>query len=103
MKTIIPVIRQFVLALPVLANFVASSLAQEVSVPDPGLNAAIRAALQKPSDPLTEEDLLSLTNLNACCRNVSSAEGLEAALNLIGLDLDSNSLTNFAFPSALTN
>jgi len=45
------------------ANFVAGPLAQEVTIPDPGLNAAIREALDKPIGPLTEQDLLSLTNL----------------------------------------
>src|SRR5262249_23950953 len=37
----------------------------EVSIPDPGLNAAVREALQKPSGPLTEQDLLGLEVLNA--------------------------------------
>src|SRR5438094_4795095 len=92
-----------VLATLLLAGFMVSTRAQEVSVPDPGLNAAIRDALQKPSGPLTEQDLFSLTNLNASGRNISSVEGLEAARNLVGLDLNSNSLTNFAIASALTN
>ncbi|PYV34767.1 MAG: hypothetical protein DMG09_20710, partial [Acidobacteria bacterium] len=64
-KTIIPVIRPFVLTLLILANLAASTVAQEVSIPDPGLNATIREVLQKPIGPLTEQDLLSLTNLNA--------------------------------------
>jgi len=103
MRTITPNIRSLVLTLLALASFVASAPSQQVSIPDPGLNAAIREALQKPSGLLTEQDLLRLTNLNACCRNVSSVEGLQAARSLIGLDLDSNSLTNFALPGALTN
>jgi formylglycine-generating enzyme required for sulfatase activity len=82
-------------------GFLAS--AQEVSIPDPGLNAAIREALQKPSGPLTQQDMLSLTFLSACCRDVRSVEGLEAARNLRILDLHSNSLTNFGIASALTN
>ena len=45
---------------------------EEVSIPDPGLNAAIREALEKPNGPLTEQDLLSLTNLNASNRNVKA-------------------------------
>src|SRR5881396_3332049 len=76
--------------------------AQEVSIPDPGLNAAIREALQKSFGPLTEQDLLSLTNLNARSRNVSSIVGLEAARNLVALDLPINRLTNFSLPSELT-
>src|SRR5499433_1857692 len=80
-----------------------SAGAQEVSIPDPGLNAAIRQALQKPSGPLTEQDLLSLTNLSAGGRNISSVEGLEFARNLRILDLGNNSITNFTIASALTN
>ena len=87
----------------VLIGFVTSACAQEVSIPDPGLNAAIRQALQKPSGPLTASDLLSLTNLLAGGRNISSVEGLEAARNLRILDLDANSLTNFSIADALTN
>ena len=85
-----------------LIGLAAPTLAQEVSFPDPGLNAAVRAALQKPFDPLTEQDLLSLTNLNASRRNVRSIEGLEAARNLVTLDLQINRLTNFSLPSELT-
>ena len=82
-----------------LTSFLPSALAQEASIPDPGLSAAIREALQKPNGPLTDQDLLSLTNLNACCRNIASAEGLEAALNLTSLVLDRNQLTSFSLPS----
>jgi len=81
----------------------ATALAQEVSIPDPGLNAAIRAAIQKPAGPLTQQDMLGLTNLSAGGRNISSVEGLQAARNLQILDLDGNSLTNFTIASALTN
>jgi hypothetical protein len=52
-----------------------SAGAQEVSIPDLGLNAAVRQALQKPGGPLTEQDLLSLTNLSAGSRNISSVDG----------------------------
>ncbi len=102
-KTIIPVIRPFVLTLLILANLAASTVAQEVSIPDPGLNATIREVLQKPIGPLTEQDLLSLTNLNARSRNVASIDGLEAARNLVALDLQINHLNNFSLPSELTN
>lgn len=77
--------------------------AQGVLIPDSGLNAAIRDALQKPSGPLTEQDLLSLTILSAGNRNISSVQGLETARNLRILDLDSNSLTNFSIADQLTN
>ena len=54
----------------VLTGFVAPIFAQEVSIPDPGLNAAIREALHKPAGPLTQQDLLSLTVLSASSRNI---------------------------------
>src|SRR5215216_5820638 len=81
----------------------STTFAQEVSIQDPGLNAAIRAALQKPTGPLSQQDLLSLTNLDASNRNITNVAGLEAARNLVSLHLEFNSLTNFALPTALTN
>src|SRR5580765_7245088 len=90
-------------AMAVMACFVFSAGAQEVSIPDPGLNAAIREALQKTSGPLTEQDLLSLTNLSAGGRSITNVAGLEAARNLHILDLDNNSITDFTIASVLTN
>ena len=102
MKTNIPILRWLLLTLLALIGFTTRVVAQEVSIPDPGLNAAIREALQKPVGPLTESDLQALINLSACCRNITSVEGLEAAANLQVLDLHANSLTNFVVPGALT-
>src|SRR4051794_10202031 len=87
----------------ILTSFVISTAAQDVSIPDAGLNAAIRAALQKPAGPLTQQDLLSLTNLDASSRNITSLAGLEAARNLATLSLQSNHLANLAVPATLTN
>src|SRR6266487_6347328 len=99
-RTIMKTTRNIVRLL-VLTSFIATAQAQEVSIPDPGLNAAIREALQKPSGPLTEQDLLSLTNLNACCRSVKSLEGLGAAHNLTVLYLGYNQLTSLTLPAGL--
>ena len=93
----------FLLLVALIASGLTVVRAQEVSIPDPGLNAAIRDALQIPSVPLTEQDLLTLTNLSAGGRGIHSVEGLEAAHNLRILDLDNNSITNFSIASALTN
>src|SRR6185369_4308022 len=69
---------------------IASTLAQEVIIPDPGLNAAIREALAKPAGPLTAQDMLSLTNLIAGGRQISNVTGLETAHNLRFLALEEN-------------
>jgi hypothetical protein len=95
-------LRGVVALLLVTSGFTVLVQAQDVSIPDPDLNAAIREALQKFSGPLTEQDLLSLTNLSAPNRNVRSIEGLEAARNLVSLQLPINKLNAFSLPSELT-
>src|ERR1043165_8523727 len=85
----------------ILIGTMQSIRAQDVSVPDPNLIAAIRDALQKPTEPLTDQDLLSLTNLNASSRNIRSVEGLNAASNLALLNLSSNDLGNISIDSGL--
>ena len=100
MKTKIPVCP---LVLTMLAIARLSVSAEEVSVPDPGLNAAIRQALQKPDGPLTDQDLLSLTNLDASRRKVGNIDGLQAAGNLISLNLEVNHLAAVSLPIGLTN
>ena len=84
-----------------LTGFATSAMAQEVTIPDSGLNAAIREALNKPVGPLTEQDLLVLTNLNASSRNVSNIVGLDAARNLVSLNLQINHLANVSLPGTL--
>ena len=96
-------IQLLVLTALILASFVTSMLAQAVSIPDPGLNAAIREALQKANGPLSQADLLSLTNLDASQRNISSIIGLEAARDLVSLNLQINQLSSFSLPNTLTN
>src|SRR6185369_9741321 len=103
MKTLLQILHALL-----LTSLMATARAQEVSIPDSRLNAAIREAMQKPSGPLTEQDMLSLTNLDAhgiCLRqgnfgvclewdSVKNLEGLSAAHNLITLNLTDNQLTN---------
>src|SRR5262245_49767055 len=103
MKSTARTLRPFSLALFILTGCLVSGVAQEVALPDPGVNAAVRDALQKPIGPLTEQDLLGLTGLSACCRDVSNLQGLQAARNLRFLDLNSNSLTNLTLPNTWTN
>jgi PKD repeat protein len=89
--------------LPVAVTVTTNTPPTEVSIPDPGLNAAIRQALQKPAGALTAQDLLSLTNLDASGRNIRSLEGLETASNLDSLNLQSNQLSNFSLSNQFTN
>ena len=92
-----------ILLIIVFAGSIRFLPAQEVSIPDPGLNAAVREALQKPTGPLTTQDLLSLTTLDAHSRNVTNLTGLEAARNLATLDLRGNQITNVVLLPHMTN
>src|SRR5206468_5913483 len=95
MKTLLSVRQPLLRVLLFLTSFILSTHGAVVTIPDPGLNAAIREALGIPTAPLTDQDLLGLTFLSAGSRNIQSAEGLEAAHNLKFLDLDSNALSDF--------
>jgi formylglycine-generating enzyme required for sulfatase activity len=79
-----------------------AALAQEVTIPDPGLNIAVRNALHKSTGPLTQQDMLALTNLDASRHVVRRIDGLETARNLISLNLEINVLTNVTIPNTLT-
>jgi formylglycine-generating enzyme required for sulfatase activity len=103
MKTNIHVIRPLLLIVLALTRFAALTFAQDVSIPDPGLNAAVRETLGIPAGPLTPQDLLGLTNLSAISRNITNLLGLEAARNLSALILDDNHITDLSFPEGLTN
>ena len=62
-----------IILLLVVTSFGTNATAQEVSIPDSGLDAAIRATLVKPAGPLTVQDMLSLTNLMAGSRGVKKS------------------------------
>ena len=71
------------------ANAQTNSLIQ-----DPNLETAVRLTLQKPTGPLTEADLLSLTDLAAPNYQITSLGGLELARHLQVLQLAANPITN---------
>ncbi len=92
-----------ILAGPLL---IASGLDEVVQIPDPGLEKAIRHALDKTDGSLTSLDLASLRVLDAGGRNLTTTRGLEQAVNLTSLDLRFNQLTHLHLPQgtlALTN
>jgi hypothetical protein len=83
-------------ALALLINPIFRACPQTVSIPDPGLQAAIRLALGKAIGDITVADMQSLTLLNASSRGVKSTEGLGAAVNLVSLWLSDDLVTNFS-------
>ena len=83
------------------------STADVVNIPDANLRTAIRDTLlaqgEEPSDPLTEDDLLLLTNLVAINLEIGDTTGLEHATNLTSLDLRGNLISNVSPLGGLTD
>jgi Leucine-rich repeat (LRR) protein/alpha-tubulin suppressor-like RCC1 family protein len=79
---------------------VGSSL---VAFPDPNLEAAVRAALSKPTGDITPGDMLSLTHLGAGELGITNLAGLEWAANLSWLYLFGNQATSVSPLTDLTN
>ena len=67
---------------------------QVVTFTDPNLEAAIRAAIGKPTGDIYQSDLLGLTSLNAFDRDIANIAGLEHCTSLTELDLGSNRISN---------
>lgn len=82
----------------------APSAAQVVvPIPDPGLEAALRAALAKPSGDIFDTEIASLSTLDASSRGISNLSGLENATGLDELFLSDNLLTGIGPLAGLTN
>ena len=66
-----------------LLNWSGAASAQIVEIPDPNLKQAIREALNLPvTEPLTQQNLLTLKKLRADNRGITDLTGLEHARNL---------------------
>lgn len=74
-----------------------------VHIPDPGLEAAIRDALGKPTGPITDTDLEGLVFFGANCYDVEDLTGLEYCVNMEHLSLRYNSISDLGPLSALTS
>ena len=74
-----------------------------VTFPDPNLQAAIRAWINKPFGEIYQSDLVGLTSLDAPSRGIAVLTGLEHCTNLTGLALYRNQISNISPLSGLTN
>ena len=79
----------------ILIYWCSTVSAQLVDIPDPNLKQAIREALELPDEiPLTQQEMLQLTGLDAKNRQINNLTGLEYATNLTWLDLSGNNISN---------
>ncbi len=81
--------------------FLPDKQAGAVNIPDAKLEAVIRKELNKPEGELTQNDLSSLTTLNAIAEDITDLTGLEFAVNLTLLQLRLNNLSNLSSLSDL--
>ncbi len=89
-------------ALTAMVLLVAPAYAATVTFADANLEAAVRAALVKPSGDITDADMLTLTTLDASHRDIVQLGGLEYATNLDRLDLGTNQIASLTPVAGLT-
>ncbi len=68
----------------------------EVHFPDPNLEAVIRNAISKPTDPIYPSDLEGLASLDAQGRDIVDLNGLEHCINLVWVALSNNQITDLS-------
>ena len=71
-------------------------------IPDLNLQTILRQALNKPTGPITDTELGSLTSLDASESNIKNLTGLEYATNLHWLDLSANDIADISPLAKLT-
>jgi hypothetical protein len=65
-----------------------------VNFPDPGLEAAIRAAIGKPTGDIHDTDLIGLTSLNAGAYGIVNLEGMQHCVDLTEILLEGNEIVD---------
>ncbi len=74
-----------------------------VTIPDPGLEAAVREMLGKPTGQLYQEELAAMTGLlNASNRGISDIEGIQWCTSLGNININGNAITSISQLSGLT-
>ena len=95
---------RFTIFLLICLTIPVTATAQAVAIPDANLRAAVETALGKaPGDPITQDEMATLTKLNGFRANISDLSGLEGATNLLSLYLPYNSISDISALSDLTN
>jgi uncharacterized repeat protein (TIGR02543 family) len=83
----------------ITANF---EVGDWVFFPDPALEAALRAAIGKPTGRIYKSDLAGLVSFSATGRSITNVSGLEHCTNLVSLDLHDNQIIDISALAGLT-
>ena len=88
---------RFLVFVVVATLFIPQASAQVVEISDPNLRKAVRAALNLPDEiPLTQQEMLRLTKLEAAERGIADLTGLEYAANIRSLRLHLNPIADIS-------
>ena len=91
-----------ILTLAVLLIVVSlPAFAVVVSFPDPGLEAAIRDAIGKPTGDIYDTDLSGLTELSASDRGITKIDGIQNCADLERLYLNGNHISDISLLAGL--
>jgi internalin A len=90
-------------AVAVLALLSACQPRVPVVLSDPGLEAAVRSAIDRSTGEIYERDLLSIETLEAPSMNISDLSGLAHCANLVVLRVDDNAITDLTPLADLTS
>ncbi len=96
-----PVSYNISLSSDTILNFSAQTVTG-VKFNDSALESEVRAIINKPTGEITDADMQALTNFSAVGKSISDLTGLEKAINLTELDLNSNQIINITPVSGLT-
>ena len=79
----------------IFAYWCSTVFAQVVEIPDPNLEKAIRETLELSDGiPLTQQEMLRLTRLEAPEKQIENLTGLEHATNLKSIHVHRNNISN---------
>ena len=100
---VFPSSRFLVLLVAATLLITTTAHAQVVEIPDPNLEGTIRETLNLPDNqPVTQQEMLQLTELLAWQRDITDLTGLEHATNLENLHLWGNQITDLSPLANLT-
>ena len=96
--------RIYILLFTIPLVFLSHAYSQNVSIPDVNLSAAVQEALGlSRNDPIPQKELEKLDRLVVMENNIKDITGLEKAIGLTHLRLDSNQISNITPLTNLTH
>ena len=101
-KKLIGIVAACIIVIIIVLVISLSGHGPVVTFPDPNLETAMRAALNKTSGPIHASELAGLATLSASAREIEDLSGLQYCTNLTELSLISNQISDISPLANLT-